>query len=331
MGAVLEVTHRLLRIPTQPGDVIAVATTFEKVEGLEQIAARLLSSVRDEAHKGRWRSAKDAAARAREAPLEEACAISVVVSLRWGEAGLLATSRYVSVPPGKLHRSVYHSPNSVGSWVLQIAALFPVLRSNRLLVHFPVGIPQAGELRRRALRDTPSSRTPTSASGTSCVASVSRWGSASRPISSPSNPAAPDESEGNLARFLREAKTLLDAKKLSPTLLDILYLPDEADDAFALSSSSDLPGYAVTFTFEKLLSSRFDREEAALSEIADLCAEYGGRVHLVKNVCARPEVIEKMYRAGIDEMEAARRDTGAVHQLDNGFLRRVLRRLAPRD
>ena len=286
--------------------------------------------MRDEAHKGRWRSAKDAAARAREAPLEEACAISVVVSLRWGEAGLLATSRYVSVPPGKLHRSVYHSPNSVGSWVLQIAALFPVLRSIGYWFIF-----QWGYRKPASYVDELSGYTFFENSNVDLRYLLRRFGFPmgirQQTYLIPFDPAAPDESEGNLARFLRETKTILDAKKLSPTLLDILYLPDEADDAFALSSSSDLPGYAVTFTFEKLLSSRFDREEAALSEIADLCAEYGGRVHLVKNVCARPEVIEKMYRAGIDEMEAARRDTGAVHRLDNGFLRRVLRRLAPRD
>ena len=140
----------------------------------------------------------------------------------------------------------------------------------------------------------------------------------------PFDPGDPKGSENVLAGFLRNTKSLLDGRKLSLTLLDILYLPDEADDAFPLSSSRDLPGFAVTLTFEKLLSTRFKKEESALRDIAELCAKLGGRIHLTKNVCADPEIIAKMYETGIAEMRCARAASHAEQRLSNDFMVRVL-------
>ena len=125
VGAVIEVTHELLPLRLSN---IAVATTFEKVEGLTQIAARLLVNVEQRAQKHKHRSAHSAAA-VRTDPVGEATAVSAVVYMTGGETGLLATSRYVDTPPDKLRRSVFHNPSSVGAWALQIAALFPVLRT----------------------------------------------------------------------------------------------------------------------------------------------------------------------------------------------------------
>lgn len=328
VGAVVDVTHRLLRVPTKPGEIIAVATTFEKVQGLEQIAARLLSHVHLHAHKGKWRPTSEALTKAAQDPLTEACAVSVAVNMMWKETGLVATSRYVSVPPGALHRSVFHSPNSFGSWALQIAALFPVLRTIGFWLVFEWGYKKPEKY-----VDELSGYTFFEDSNRN-LRYLLRWlgfpmGIRQQTYVVPFDPDAPEQSERTLAEFLREAKTLLDERKLSPTLLDVLYLPDEGPDSFALSSSRRLPGYAVTFTFEKLWSTRFDREEAALAEIAARCDARGGRVHLVKNVCAPAGLVEKEYSAGVTRMDDVRRKTGARDRLYNGFLRRVLPRLAP--
>ncbi|HEX8796863.1 MAG TPA: FAD-binding protein [Polyangiaceae bacterium] len=328
VGAVVDVTHRLLRVPTRPGEIIAVATTFEKVQGLEQIAARLLSHVRLHAHKGKWRSTSEALTKAAQAPLDEACAVSVAVNMMWKETGLVATSRYVSVPPSALHRSVFHSPSSFGSWALQIAALFPVLRTIGYWFVFEWGYKKpekyVDELAGYTFFED-SNRN---------LRYLLRFlgfpmGIRQQTYIVPFDPDALEASERNLAEFLREAKTLFDERKLSPTLLDVLYMPDEGADSFALSSSRRLPGYAVTFTFEKLWSTRFAREEAALSELAVRCDERGGRVHLVKNVCAPDGLVAGQYAEGVTRMDDVRRKTGARDRLYNGFLRRVLPRLAP--
>jgi decaprenylphospho-beta-D-ribofuranose 2-oxidase len=328
VGAVVDVTHRLLRVPTRPGEIIAVATTFEKVQGLEQIAARCLAHVRQHAHKGKWRSTSEALAKSAQDPLGEACAVSFAVNMVWKETGLLATSRYVSVRPSALHRSVFHSPNSFGSWALQIAALFPLLRTIGFWLVF-----QWGYSKPEKYVDELSGYTFFEDSNRN-LRYLLRWlrfpmGIRQQTYVIPFDPDAPAQSEDALAAFMREAKTLLDEKKLSPTLIDVLYLPDEGPDSFALSSSRRLPGYAVTFTFEKLWSTRFAREEAALSEIAVRCDKRGGRVHLVKNVCAPDGLVEAEYAAGVTQMDDARRKTGARDRLYNAFLHRVLPRLAP--
>lgn len=328
VGAIVDVTHRLLRVPTEPGEIIAVATTFEKVQGLEQIAARLLSHVNLHAHKGKWRSTREALTKAQQDPLGEACAVSVAVNMMWKETGLVATSRYVSVPPSALHRSVFHSPSSFGSWALQFAALFPVLRTIGFWLVF-----EWGYAKPQKYVDELSGYTFFEDSNRNLRYLLRRlgfpMGIRQQTYVVPFDPDAPEQSAGVLAEFLREAKTLLDERKLSPTLLDVLYLPDEGPDSFALSSSRRLPGYAVTFTFEKLWSTRFDREEAALAEIADRCHRRGGRVHLVKNVCAPASLVEAEYAEGVAQMDDVRRKTGARDRLYNGFLRRVLPRLAP--
>jgi decaprenylphospho-beta-D-ribofuranose 2-oxidase len=328
VGAVVDVTHRLLRVPTKPGEIIAVATTFEKVQGLEQMAARLVSNVRQHAHKGKWRPSTEAVAKAGQDPLGEACAISVAINMMWRETGLIATSRYVSVPPSGLRRSVFHSPRSFGSWALQIAALFPVLRNIGFWFVFQWGYSKPAKY-----VDELSGYTFFEDSNRNLRYLLRRigfpMGIRQQTYVIPYDPEAPDDSERKLAEFLREAKTLLDAKKLTPTLIDVLYLPDEGGDSFALSSSRKLPGYAVTLTFEKLWSTRFQSEEATLSEIADVCDKRGGRVHLVKNVCAPDGLVEAQYAVGIAQMDTVRRKTGAHHRLYNGFLRRVLPRLAP--
>jgi decaprenylphospho-beta-D-ribofuranose 2-oxidase len=327
VGPVLAVKHRLLEVPTGPGEIIAVATTFEKLEGLETMAARLLLGVQ-QAHKNAWRTAKDAAEKAASDPLGEARACSVVVFTRWGETGLLATSRYVSVRPDQLHRSVYHSPSSVGSWLLQIAALFPVIRSLGywIIVKWLYGKPENDV-------DELAGYTFFEDSNRNLRYLLRRvgfpMGIRQQTFVIPFDPDRPAESEAALSLFLRQARTLLAAKKLSPTLLDVLYVPDEADDAFALSSSRDLPGYAATFTFEKLLSASFPAEERALAELAEVCHSRGGRVSLVKNVSADPATIDRMYAGGIGMMQAARQRTGAAGRVSNAFLRRVLGRLAP--
>ena len=113
---------------------------------------------------------------------------------------------------------------------------------------------------------------------------------------------------------------------MTPTLIDVLYLPDDGGFPFALSSSRNMPGFAVTFTFEKAFSTSFDAEAAVLRRLAEACEELGGRVHLVKNVDVGAAQVEIEYTAGLAQMRDARRESGAATLVSNEFMTRVLGR-----
>ncbi len=321
VGVVLEVTHRLLPLGL-PASHMVVATTFEKIEGFAQIAARLLFHVRT-AHKNEHRSATEAAKHARNNPMADAWAVSAVVYTQGGATGLIATSQYASAPPKKRRPSVFHSPNSIGAWLLQIAALFPVLRAIGYWFVIKQGFKSpenyvdevAGytffEDCNRNLRQT-------------LRAIGFPMGIRQQTYIVPIDPDDLDGSESALANFMVEAQALLNERGLSPTLIDVLYLPDDANDRFSLSSSRDIPGFAVTLTFEKLASSRFEQEELAMRAIVEKCLPPRGRVSLVKNVCADPADIERMYQEGIAEMKRVREANGAKGLLSNDFMVRVL-------
>jgi FAD/FMN-containing dehydrogenase len=326
VGAVLEVTQDLLPLRLPPGD-IAVATTFEKVEGLRQIAARLLFHVRQTAHKGEHRTAGVAKALARDNPTSGAWAISVVVYLQKKNVGLLATSHYVQASPEQLHPCVFHSPNSVGAWVLQIAALFPILRAIGYWIVIQHGFSRPANYVDRL-------------EGYTFFEDCNRnlryflrglgfpMGIRQQTYIIPYDPADPESSEKALADFMIEAKALLKDRCLSPTLIDVLYLPDEVDDSFPLSSSRNLPGFAVTFTFEKLLSARFTKVESALRDLVEICHKgFRGRISLVKNVYAKEATVKAMYSTGIAEMRRVREANGAKGLLSNDFMARVLSEL----
>jgi hypothetical protein len=135
-------------------------------------------------------------------------------------------------------------------------------------------------------------------------------------------PGAPQDGTDALSSFLQQADDHLDQNQLEPALIDILYVARD-EDAFLLSSSNNLDGFAVTFTFERLFRG-LDKEREALRQLSVFCTGLEGRVHLVKNVCADPQVIADMYQGAIADMARLREPHGAVDMLHNEFSRRVL-------
>ena len=102
-------------------------------------------------------------------------------------------------------------------------------------------------------------------------------------------------------------------------MVDSLYLPP--DELFALSSTRDGGGYAVTLTYEgNLDSSKLVRELERLS--ADVAAE-GGRVHLVKNVFASPDLMRQSYAEGLAQWQRAKAKWDPDRRFGNAFLQRV--------
>lgn len=125
-----------------------------------------------------------------------------------------------------------------------------------------------------------------------------------------------------LAPFIARSRALTLSAGLELALVDVLYLPE--DEPFALSSSHGGGGYAVTLTFEGV-----DGVEKA-GVVRELCVDLsseifaqGGRVHLTKNVFARPEELRRMYATGLAQLEAARRTYDPTSLLTSDFLERL--------
>jgi decaprenylphospho-beta-D-ribofuranose 2-oxidase len=97
-----------------------------------------------------------------------------------------------------------------------------------------------------------------------------------------------------LAKWLGYAHTLFDERGLEPTLQDVLYLPQDLE--FRLSPDPDSPAFAVSYAFETSNKDTLARARQALSDLADaLCDDFGGRVSLVKDVCASQATLVRMY------------------------------------
>ena len=102
---------------------------------------------------------------------------------------------------------------------------------------------------------------------------------------------------------------------------DALFLP--ADDTFALSASYDMAGFAVSYAFETSNERTLERARVAFEDLSDdLWNQFGGCVHLVKNVCARRETLWAMYGKHADEFFDLKRELDPDRVLDNEFLER---------
>ena len=126
-----------------------------------------------------------------------------------------------------------------------------------------------------------------------------------------------------LVEWLERAQRLLDERGLTPTLLDVLFLP--RDEPFMLSSTAGGPGFAVSYAFETSRRSTLRRAEEAFKDLADLLWEdFGGRVHLVKNVFASKQTLAKMYGEGAERFFALKSELDPAGILRNDFLERTL-------
>lgn len=124
----------------------------------------------------------------------------------------------------------------------------------------------------------------------------------------------------DLVRWLLYAHDYLSGMRLTPTLQDILWLPKEKLP-FRLSATAEGPGFAVSYAFETSDDDVVELAKHAFTEMADvLWEDFGGRVYLVKNVCARPETLAKMYGQNAVEFFKLKNEVDPGHVLVNGFL-----------
>jgi len=135
--------------------------------------------------------------------------------------------------------------------------------------------------------------------------------------------------EPQLVAWLEDAHELLLERKLTPTMNDVLYLP--RDFPFALSASYELAGFAVSYAFETSNERTLERARAAFTDLSDhLWDRFGGRVHLVKNVCARRETLWAMYGDHAAEFFALKHELDPDDMFANEFLERNFGRPAER-
>ncbi len=132
-------------------------------------------------------------------------------------------------------------------------------------------------------------------------------------------------SQDTLDKFLDGAVELIASRDLDPQLFDVLFVSE--DDAW-LSASRGQSGFAVTVAFETVRPGRLPALEHALRQLARMCLEAGGRVHLGKTVCAEPEVLREMYKGGLEKFLALKNRLDPGRVLRNEFLERIFPELA---
>jgi len=125
-----------------------------------------------------------------------------------------------------------------------------------------------------------------------------------------------------LVRWLDAAHALMEERGLTPTLHDVLFLP--ADEPFLLSSSASGPGFAVSYAFETSKRRTLEKAQETFVDLADvLWEQFGGRVHLVKNVFASRKTLSEMYAGGTERFFALKRELDPSGSLRNDFFERT--------
>ncbi|MFT3708518.1 MAG: FAD-binding protein [Archangium sp.] len=131
-----------------------------------------------------------------------------------------------------------------------------------------------------------------------------------------------------LMPFVLEARNMTRDAGLELALVDIIHL--HQDEPFHLSSTREAGGFAVTFTFEGLDSvKQTGRARELFVDLATRSVALGGRVHLTKNVFARPGEVSRMYKEGLTHMIAAKRKYDPYGLLTSDFAQRLFPSLGP--
>jgi FAD/FMN-containing dehydrogenase len=99
-----------------------------------------------------------------------------------------------------------------------------------------------------------------------------------------------------------------------------MYLPA---DAFLMSATRGMEGYAVTLTFTERDGESWEALRAGLRALATRCADLGGRVHLVKNVEVEPADMRRMYGEALARFLALKQRYDPRGMLRNEFFDRV--------
>jgi len=126
--------------------------------------------------------------------------------------------------------------------------------------------------------------------------------------------------KSHLLAFLQILTGILHAKKLVPSLFDIVPIP--ADDIL-MSASSGLDGFAVSVAFEDLNRRTILVLHRQLQAASTACAKLGGRVHLVKNVFATPEQLYSMYTQAMERFLRIKAHLDPDGILHNSFFERI--------
>lgn len=143
----------------------------------------------------------------------------------------------------------------------------------------------------------------------------------------PSDPGAAggwDRARDDLVEWLGYTHDFLLEHDLAPTIHDVLFLPKDSPFPFLLSASADLAGFAVSYAFETSEKAELDRVKKAFREMADVLRErFGGRVYLVKNVCAEQGTLAAMYGDHAVAFFRLKRELDPDGVLRNEFLERT--------
>ena len=130
--------------------------------------------------------------------------------------------------------------------------------------------------------------------------------------------------------FLNYLSIFLRKKKLIPSAIDTLYIPE---DKALLSPNNGLSGYATSILYGALYSQNSVRKIKELfSELNDVCHQFGGRTHFVKNVFVRsPGQIRKMYGDNIDKFLDLKKSLDPEFVIRNELFDRIFGKVDNRD
>jgi FAD/FMN-containing dehydrogenase len=133
--------------------------------------------------------------------------------------------------------------------------------------------------------------------------------------------------DATLSAFIDGARRASQSAGLALSLVDVLTLP--RDEPFVFSATACEPMHVVTLTWEGLASAA---QAGAVREVCvDLSSEalaQGGRVHLTKNVFARPAELRAMYREELRALSAAKQAVDPTGVLGSDFVDALFGRIS---
>jgi decaprenylphospho-beta-D-ribofuranose 2-oxidase len=126
-----------------------------------------------------------------------------------------------------------------------------------------------------------------------------------------------------LVRFLETAYARFKKDGLSPTLADVLLLPE--DDRFLLSATEGRSGFVVSFAFETSNRAELGKAEHAFKYLSEELWEHfdNGRVYLVKNVHVDEATLADMYGRNAEAFFELKKAMDPQCLLRNDFLDRT--------
>jgi decaprenylphospho-beta-D-ribofuranose 2-oxidase len=122
-------------------------------------------------------------------------------------------------------------------------------------------------------------------------------------------------------RFIDELSSALRSAHIAPTLFDCVFIP--RDEEFLLSSSAGLDGFAVSIAFDTSDARVLARARTILVAASTRLGTLGGRVHLVKSVCADADDLRLMYGSRLDTFFRLKQRLDPTGVLRNEFLERT--------